>query len=248
MRDSQVGMRPKSAAELKDTWERARFYTGRSAAGRYEQLNLRLRRALSWLDRAERESGKEPPDSDAAFIFYWITFDAMSSQIGIEESDPQRRQYFKRIDTFSDAASAIYGAIYSVLLDDIHLILKNKYVFQPYWDNRNDSSKRRNWKKEFDRERQNAEQALSETRTVNVLIELFRRLSTMRNQLLHGGATWKSSVNRNQVTAGAKIMATLVPLFIDVMIQHPGGSDGWGDPRYPVVRESGEQSGWTDDA
>ena len=106
-------------------------------------LNLRLRRALSWLGRAERESGKEPPDWDAAFIFHWIAFDAMSSQLGdAKKTDRQRPQYFKRMVAFADASSAIYGAIWSVLQDDIRQILENKYVFQPYWENRNDRRSR----------------------------------------------------------------------------------------------------------
>lgn len=249
VRESQVGMGPKSAKKLRGAWMDAPFHTGRSSPSHpHDQLNLRLSRAISWLDRAEQETRKEPPDSDAAFIFHWMAFDAMSSQLGDTETDRWRRQYFKRMVAFADAESAIYGAIWSVLRDDISRILKNRYVFQPYWDHRNDQSKWQNWKQEFDREQQKVEQALRETRTLDVLIKLFRRLNTLRNQLLHGGATWKSSMNRNQVTTGARVMASLVPRFIDVMIQHPDGLDGWGDARYLVVREREEQSGWTDDA
>ena len=53
-------------------------------------------------------------------------------------------------------------------------------------------------------------------------------------------------MNRSQVETGAKITTNLVPDFIEVMIRHP--DDRWGAPGYPVVREHGEQSGWTDDA
>ena len=45
---------------------------------------------------------------------------------------------------------------------------------------------------------------------------LFDRLYVLRNQLVHGGATWNSSVNRGQVKAGAEILAFLVPVFVDV--------------------------------
>ena len=37
-----------------------------------DNLALRMRRALSWLERAEKETN----DDDAAFIFYWIAFNA----------------------------------------------------------------------------------------------------------------------------------------------------------------------------
>ncbi len=37
-------------------------------------LGLRPRRCTSWLERAEQEMGR--CDYDAAFIFYWIAFNA----------------------------------------------------------------------------------------------------------------------------------------------------------------------------
>lgn len=235
-------MRPKSAAELREAWKGARFFTGRPSSHPHDQINLRLRRALSWLERAEQESGKDPPDADAAFMFHWIAFDSLSSQLGNAKSRDQRRRYFERMVAFADAESVIYDAVWSVLRDDIGNILENRYVFQPFWDNHNDPSQERDWERRSDDKQRAVKRALRETRTGDVLIELFLRLNTLRNQLLHGGATWNSSMNRHQVTTGAKIMATLTPHFIDVMIRHP---DGWGAPRYPVVEETGPQSGWT---
>ena len=41
------------------------------------------------------------------------------------------------------------------------------------------------------------------------------------------------SVNRNQVKDGARILAFLVPLFIDIMMDNPRVD--WGAPYYPVV-------------
>jgi hypothetical protein len=66
-----------------------------------------------------------------------------------------------------------------------------------------------------------------------ILSTLFDRLYVLRNQLVHGGATWNSSVNRAQVGDGARIMAFLVPLFIDLMMDNP--EFAWGAPYYPVV-------------
>ena len=41
-----------------------------------DPLQLRIHRALSWIGRAEREAG----DDDAAFIFYWIAFNAIYAE------------------------------------------------------------------------------------------------------------------------------------------------------------------------
>ncbi|MBE0472529.1 MAG: hypothetical protein IBX55_23860 [Methyloprofundus sp.] len=74
---------------------------------------------------------------------------------------------------------------------------------------------------------------LLEHDTVAVLSIIFDRLYILRNQLIHGGATWNSSVNRNQVSDGTKIMAKLVPLMIDIMIDSP--DQDFGALIYPVI-------------
>ena len=230
-------MRAKSAQELEDRWRATPWFADGS-----NTLNLRLRRALSWLGRAERESA----DTDAQFVFQWIAFNAMYGQAGTLPADEKdqdlRRDYFGKIVAFADAESVIYGAIWSVLRDEIEKMLDNRYVFEPYWKHRNNQAKYRDWEQMFRQAQERVARALRETRTRDVLCELFNRLYTLRNQLLHGGATWKSSVNRNQVEPGARIMSSLVPHFIEVMIDRP---NDWGPPRYPVVQERGPQSGWT---
>ena len=65
---------------------------------------------------------------------------------------------------------------------------------------------------------------------------LFDRLYVLRNQLLHGGATWQGSVNRSQVTKGAEIMAVLMPQFVKLMMDNP--LSDWGKPYYPPATQS----------
>jgi hypothetical protein len=54
----------------------------------------------------------------------------------------------------------------------------------------------------------------------------------LRNQIVHGSATWKSSANREQVQDAAQVMRTIVPLMIDIMMDDP--DQDWGEPLYPV--------------
>ena len=69
-----------------------------------------------------------------------------------------------------------------------------------------------------------------------MLTALFERLYVLRNQLMHGGATWNGGVNREQVRNGNAILEILVPRFIDLMMDHP--DEAWGQPPYPVVEPS----------
>lgn len=69
--------------------------------------------------------------------------------------------------------------------------------------------------------------------TAKVLAIVFDRLYVLRNQLVHGGATWNSSVNRQQVRDGAAILGALLPILIELIISHPG--EDHGDILYPVL-------------
>ena len=51
--------------------------------------------------------------------------------------------------------------------------------------------------------------------------------------MMHGGATWNSSVNRDQVRDASQIMGKIVPASIHIMMEHPNAL--WGDASYPVV-------------
>ena len=62
---------------------------------------------------------------------------------------------------------------------------------------------------------------------------MFDRLYVLRNQLIHGGATWNSSVNRAQVKDGVHILLALVPVVIGLMLRRPEAD--FGEILYPVV-------------
>jgi len=62
---------------------------------------------------------------------------------------------------------------------------------------------------------------------------VFDRLYVLRNQLVHVGATWKSGVNHTQVRDRAAVLGWMLPVFIDIMMDHPDRDRG--RPCYPVV-------------
>ena len=68
---------------------------------------------------------------------------------------------------------------------------------------------------------------------VTVLSVVLSRIYTLRNQLIHGGATWNSAVNRDQVRDCGNLMGKLVPIVIEIMLDHP--ETLWGEAVYPVI-------------
>jgi len=59
------------------------------------------------------------------------------------------------------------------------------------------------------------------------------RLYVLRNQLVHGGATWGGQTNRAQVRDGAAILGTLVPIMLALMMQ--ADDEAFAGIAYPVV-------------
>jgi len=74
---------------------------------------------------------------------------------------------------------------------------------------------------------------LANSDTATVLAAVFSRLYTLRNQLLHGGATHGSQANRAQLKDCVSMMQKIVPLIIEIMMD--GNTATWGDPVYPLV-------------
>lgn len=196
-------------------------------------LGLRAHRAISWIRGAERAAADG--DEDTAFIGYWIAFNAAYVQLPLLQQRRQDkelfREYFERIVRL-DAKGVIYEAVWDRFSGPIRTLLENQFVYQPFWHWRHGEAGYRNWRGSFARHWREVNRALAKQDTAAVLKTLFDRLYVLRNQLIHGGATWRGGLNRRQVRDGAAIMAALVPRFVDLMMDHP--DEDWGQPPYPV--------------
>jgi hypothetical protein len=195
-----------------------------------DSSRIRLHRAISWLRRAEREDG----DADARFIFLWITFNAAyASEFGAE--DPERvrfRQFIAQLVAV-DTRKCLHQAVFERFSGPIRALIENRFVFEPFWRALREHDASPRWEAAFASSRKAALAAVLKGQTETVLSIVFDRLYVLRNQLIHGGATWASSLNRAQVKDGARILMTLVPAIIELMLDHP--ELDVGDILYPVV-------------
>ena len=111
--------------------------------------------------------------------------------------------------------------------------LYNTYVSQEFWFFRNGTLPEAEWRRRFTSAKKAAHAAVLNRDTLTVLSVVLSRIYTLRNQLVHGGATWNSSVNRDQIRDCTNLMGKLVPMVIEIMLDHPEAL--WGDACYPVV-------------
>ena len=195
-------------------------------------LGLRIHRALSWLDRAEQCES----DDDARFIFLLIAFNAAyANEIGDRDRDPEQKVFGRFLNKLVelDSEDTLYELIWTEFPRSIRLLLDNKFVYQPFWDYHNGLLEEVEWKSKFDKAKGAANKALAGHQTVTVLSIILSRMYTLRNQLIHGGATWTSSVNRDQLRDCTAFLGKLVPFVIQLMMDNPNPLGG--DACYPVV-------------
>ena len=199
-----------------------------------EPLGLRVHRAISWLGRAEAEKA----DADVRFILLWVAFNsAYASEIDADATNERKsfKAFFDALVSL-DASHRIYDAVWERFSQEIRLLLANRYVFAPFWHKQNGLQGHDDWEEKLAASQRQIATAMTQFDTGRILLVVFDRLYVLRNQLVHGGATWNSSINRAQVKDGAAVLGWLLPVFIDIMLENP--DQDWGKPFYPVVKEA----------
>ena len=175
-------------------------------------LRRRLRRSLSWLERAD--SGKL--DDDVRYIFLWVAFNAAYAD-GWDARDGryERKRYTKYFEKLTENDNnRICNVLKSDLVDSSLSLVKNKYVFQRFWNfldrgwfNEADWKESRDGKL-FESDCRKVRKLLglndqlgsmqaafqkvfivSREDTIRLLDILFGRLYVLRNQIMHGSAT-----------------------------------------------------------
>lgn len=197
----------------------------------HPNLSLRVHRALSWLNRAEQAD-----DVDGRFIFLWIAFNAAYATDIDENRRLSEQETFKAfLEKLCslDKSHSIEKLVWSEFSGSIRVLLDNPYVFQSFWDHQNSKISEEEWKDRFAGGKRAAQLALASRNTPAVLGVLFNRIYTLRNQLIHGGATWNGRVNRDQMRDCGSLLGKLVPLIILLMLDNPDTL--WGDACYPVI-------------
>ena len=113
----------------------------------------------------------------------------------------------------------------------MRLLIENEFVYKPFWEFQRGQTKE--WKKLHQRSIDESKQYLAVGNVEGLLEVVLDRLYVLRNQLLHGGATYKSKINRSQLRDGCNMLKLMVPLTISLMLNNE--QVDWGKIHYPVV-------------
>lgn len=213
-----------------------------SSVGFNQQHSTRLHRALSWLKAASEQMDND--NTDQAFINLWISFSACFYIDG----DAPVESFIEKIVAL-DKQQKIYECLWHQYSGSVKALIKNPYVFDGFWQaQRNqlqgshslavtDSLKQTMdepfWMANFEQSSVEALNYLSRKKVAPLFSIVLDRLYVLRNQVLQGGATYQSRVNREQVSDGVNLLASIMPVIISIMLA--GADQDWGEIAYPVI-------------
>lgn len=202
--------------------------------------STRMHRSLSWLKAAAGQM--EDNNIDQAFINLWISFSACFYIEGEEPITP----FIEKIVALDDQQK-IYDCLWHEYSGPVKALIKNPYVFAEFWQAQRLSLQQKAnsspdepvldaiWRPGFDQSSVEALNYLSRKKVAPLFSIVLDRLYVLRNQVLQGGATYQSRVNREQVADGVSLLASVIPIIIDIMLN--GSDQNWGEIAYPVITE-----------
>jgi len=194
-----------------------------------ETLTIRIHRAISWIKSAE----KQDDNLDMKFISLWIALNTCYAvDLNGISSKPERA---KLMDFTSSLVlydrSRLYNLFWEKFSGPVRMLIENKFVYEKFWEfNRGEIQ---DYLTPFNKSISTAHNCLSKENIEGLLEIVLERLYTLRNSIVHGGATYNSKLNRTQLRDASNIMQLLVPIIIDIMIENK--DHDWGDIAYPVV-------------
>jgi hypothetical protein len=194
-----------------------------------ETLTIRIHRAISWIKSAEKQDG----NLDMKFISLWIALNTCYAvDLNGISSKPERaklRDFTSSLVLYD--RSRLYNLFWEKFSGPIRMLIENKFVYEKFWEfNRGEIQ---DYLTPFNKSITTAHNCLSKENIEGLLEIVLERLYTLRNSIVHGGATYNSKLNRVQLRDACNIMQLLVPIIIDIMMEN--SNHDWGDIAYPVV-------------
>jgi hypothetical protein len=195
-----------------------------------ETLTIRIHRAISWVKSAEKQDG----NLDMKFISLWIALNTCYAvDLNGISSKPERaklRDFTSSLVLYD--RSRLYNLFWEKFSGPVRMLIENKFVYEKFWEfNRGEIQ---DYLTPFNKSITTAHNCLSKENIEGLLEIVLERLYTLRNSIVHGGATYNSKLNRTQLRDASNIMQLLVPIIIEIMMEN--SNHNWGDIAYPVVK------------
>lgn len=211
-----------------------------------EDNQRRICRVNAWVRDAEAVPCR---NEHIRFLFYWIAYEAAYKQEREKKSEEERKDFHKRVARRPETRKLVLQSLREHEIDIIAL-LQLRQADRSFWTKPNQLEysngqklkdfKGQDWEKWFKKKAEESVERLggkvlenSVEAVTETLDDLFLKLGTVRNQIVHGGSAGEDSYGRTQVTLGLKLLAALIPIFRDCI--DASISQDWGKPPFPRV-------------
>ena len=220
------------ASELEAYWFPARDEFVRNET--HNDLRVRVHRACRAIDHAELIDGDglDPARADTGLILRWAALNALYARWDSEAGAPLRDRV--ALDQFTTQVAKLdtEGRIKSALTTirpDVESLLENPFLIERFWaaDEWENVRPQRGRMRKFDEE-------LAEGRVASALQRVLTVVYFLRCQIIHGGATIGSSLNRQAAEPAARALAVLGTQLAALVVEH-GPKIDWGELCYRPV-------------
>jgi hypothetical protein len=196
-----------------------------------QNLADRLTRADSWLRAAaalEASKGPEDLNAQTVFIYRYIAFNSLYGRWKYEGSEKntwtQLDLFFEGILTLNSEDRHRKGVILRSALAQCQSfwlqLIENEFLDNGYWAM---EEHRPGFKAKYRSAKFTALKRLNQQDYKDLLHSIFSRVVVLRNQILHGCATFgRTSLGWKSVETTNPVLRTLIPAFHLLMTQYPG--------------------------
>ena len=205
----------------------------RTADARRNDNRRRVARMRAWIDVAEAMPASDD-NAHVRFVFYWIAYEAAYQTYKAERPSPHtsERKAFHHRATWHDG-SGLQETL-SENRESIVRLLELRQAERSFWyqEGQQPTSDAK-WDSGFRDRVKAAVNRLDNLETEHTLNDLFEKLSIVRHQIVHGGSAGIQSRGLSQVLWGARLLAALIPRFLDSISANI--EEDWGSPPFPRV-------------
>jgi len=180
-----------------------------------EAVEIRLRRARSWLRKATNAARNA--DLDARFVFLWIAFNALYGTPRYQRNQDntysgETEDFLEFLDEMQRLARRRVEVCLQDVEPDIQKVLWSPFLNIECW---------RQWDKARIRDRhKRLDSSCNTYDKAHRVGRVFLQLYTLRNQVLHGAATDGGQRNRESLKHVIPILDVFVRAFIELVAEH----------------------------
>ena len=221
--------KPKSLVQrLEEKWQPVKDALKNDERG--QDLRIRMHRCFSWMKSAQRHHADQ--DYDGALLTHWIAFNGLYGQWDGVNREP--KPDIKCWKDFLDQVLAVDSQeILNAFIENqrelILDILNNEYTNKYFWEDPSESQAFKS-KKDY----RSAKQWYREGKYDIILKRALGRVYVLRCQIMHGGATHGSKLNRDSIALCNDLITQLLPVIITIITSN-GKTRNWGAICYPPI-------------